>query len=114
MHYKPRINEEGELTFWRAKHGRMMEQRTWGGALTEILSQSIARDVIVAVEHAIETELSDVHLILDIYNSVVALAPEDVAHERMGQIVEIMRRVPDWAAGLPLDAEATVTERMEK
>jgi len=42
------------------------------------------------------------------------LAPENVAHERMGQIVEIMRRVPDWAPGLPLDAEATVTERMEK
>ena len=114
LHYKPRINEEGELTFWRAKHGRMMEQRTWGGALTEILSQSIARDVIVAVERAIEAELPDVHLILDIYDSVVALSPENVAHERMGQIVEIMRRVPDWAPGLPLDAEATVTERMEK
>ena len=114
LHYKPRINEEGELTFWRAWRGKMLEQRTWGGGILELICQASARDILTATERAIEAELPDVHLILDIYDSVVALAPEDVAHERMGQIVEIMRRVPDWAPGLPLDAEATVTKRMEK
>ena len=56
----------------------------------------------------------DVRLMLDIYDSIVALAPAAVAEQRMHQIINIMRRVPAWAEGLPLDAEGYVAERMQK
>ena len=39
---------------------------------------------------------------------------EEVAEQRMEQILEIMRRVPAWAAGLPLNGEGCVAQRMAK
>jgi hypothetical protein len=113
-HYKPHLDEEGQLCFWRAKYGRMMKCRTWGGAIMEIACQSAARDVLVAVEAAIEQELPDVRLILDIYDSVVALAPKAVAQQRLDHILTIMRRTPAWAVGLPLNAEGMIAARMQK
>jgi DNA polymerase len=114
FHYSPKINEEGQFTFYRARYGRMMLCRTWGGGWTEIACQSAARDILTGVEAATERELPDVRLILDIYDSVVGLAPTAVARQRMEQILNIMRRVPSWAEGLPLNGEAYVAERMQK
>lgn len=113
-HWRPRFDEYGELTFWRAWHGKMRECRTWGGALLEIACQSSARDILTAVERAIEIELPDVTPLLDIYDSVVCLAPEAVAKERKDQIIEIMRRPLPWTVGLPLNGEGYVAERMQK
>jgi hypothetical protein len=45
---------------------------------------------------------------------VVALAPAAVAEQRMEHILEIMRRVPAWATGLPLNGEAYCASRMQK
>lgn len=45
---------------------------------------------------------------------VVGLAPTPVAEQRMHQIINIMRRVPAWAEGLPLDAEGMFGDRMSK
>ncbi len=113
-HYNPSINENGELVYWRAWRGRMVEGRAFGGAWLEILSQSTARSIIVGVEAAVERELPDVIPILDIYDSIVALAPAAVAEERKEQILGMMRRVPPWAEGLPLDGEGYVADRMQK
>ena len=117
-HYRPRIHTEGErageLTFWRARYGRMMEQKTFGGGWLELACQSAARDLICGVEAAIEDELPDVQLVLDVYDSVIGFAPQAVAEKRLEQILDIMRRVPAWAAGLPLNGEGYVAERMKK
>lgn len=113
-HYRPRINEDGELTFWRARYGRMLESRTFGGAWLEIACQSSARDILTRVEGAIEAEMPDVRLLLDIYDSVVALAPIPVAEKRMNQMLDIMRRPVPWAPGLPLNGEGYFAERMKK
>ena len=53
-------------------------------------------------------------LMLDIYDSVVALAPKAVAEQRLEHILSIMRRTPAWAAGLPLNAEGVIAARMQK
>ena len=113
-HYMPRVNENGEFTFYRAKYGRMLESKAFGGSWLEIACQSTARDILTGIEAQVEAELPDVVLILDIYDSIVALAPAGVAKERMRQIINIMRRPVAWAPGLPLDAEGYVAERMQK
>lgn len=113
-HYKPTINENGELVFLRARYGRMLESRAFGGSWLEIACQASARDVLTACEADIERELPDTKLILDIYDSIVALAPEAVARERLKQIEEIMGRPRAWAEGLPLSAEGYVATRMQK
>ena len=114
-HYAPQIDRDtGEMTFLRARHGMMLPQRAYGGAWTEILCQSVARDILIRSEEAVERELPDVRVAMDVYDSIVGIAPAAVAKQRLDDIIEIMRRPVPWAPGLPLDAEGYCHVRMKK
>lgn len=114
-HYDPRIDEEsGDMVFWRARSGRMLKQKAYGGGWTEIACQSIGRDLLTAVEKQVEQELPDVTLLLDVYDSLVGLAPVFTANQRVDDIVNIMRRGQPWSHGLPLDGEGYAADRMRK
>ena len=113
-HYSAHITHGGEMAFFRGKFGAMLRQKAFGGSLLEIFCQSSTRDLVTAAEADIERELPDVHLILDVYDSILALAPVAVAAERSAQIREIMKRQRSWTAGLPLDCEGYEAVRMRK
>lgn len=113
-HYSVFVGEDGNMNFWRAKYGAMLPQKVFGGSLLEISCQSMTRDIITDCENDIEMELRDVVLLLDIYDSIVALAPVEVAAQRERQIREIMQRPRSWTEGLPLNAEGYSGQRMKK
>ncbi len=113
-HYSAHITYDGEMAFFRGKFGAMLRQKAFGGALLEIACQSITRDLVTAAEADIERELPDVVLSLDVYDSILALAPIAVAKERSAQMREIMKRPRAWTGGLPLDCEGYESERMRK
>lgn len=113
-HYSAHITHGGEMAFFRGKFGAMLRQKAFGGSLLEIACQSITRDAVTAAEEDIENELTDCHLILDVYDSILALAPAYVAAERCEQMRKIMARPRSWTAGLPLDAEGYFSSRMRK
>lgn len=113
-HYSVFVGPDGNMGFWRAKFGAMLPQKVFGGSLLEITCQCMTRDLITAIEGDVERELPDVTLLLDIYDSVVALAPVEVATQRAEQMRAIMRRPRSWTVGLPIDAEGYVAQRMKK
>src|SRR5579859_4683171 len=113
-HYSVFVGDDGNMGFFRAKFGAMLPQKVFGGSLLEITCQSMTRDLITAAEAAIERELPDVVLLLDIYDSVIAAAPENVAQQRAEQMRAIMCRPRSWTAGLPIGAEGYVSERLSK
>lgn len=76
--------------------------------------QSAARDCLTAIEEQVEREILDVRVAMDVYDSVICVAPEDVAEERLKQILAIMRRPIPWAPGLPLDGEGYAAQKMAK
>lgn len=80
----------------------------WGGLLTENLCQAIARDLLAY--WLLECEEVGIPIVLHVHDELVGLVPEDEAEEALGLMVGIMRSCPDWAAGLPLDAEGQITE----
>ena len=102
------------MAFFRAKFGAMLRQKAFGGSLLEIACQSMTRDLVTAAEADIERELPDVVLILDVYDSILALARKDVAKERSEQMRAIMKRPRHWTAGLPLDCEGYEAVRFAK
>ena len=113
-HYSAHITHEGEMNFFRGKFGAMLRQKAFGGSLLEIACQSMTRDLITAAEADIERELPDVYLILDVYDSILALARTDVAKIRSEQMRAIMRRPRSWTTGLPLDCDGYEAQRMAK
>ena len=72
-HYSAHITYGGEMAFFRAKFGAMLRQKAFGGSLLEIACQSMTRDLVTAAEADIEREMPDVVLILDVYDSILAL-----------------------------------------
>jgi DNA polymerase len=113
-HYSAFVGDDGNMGFFRAKFGAMLPQKVFGGSLLEITCQSMTRDIITAAEADIENELPDVVLGLDIYDSIIAFAPEEVADQRAKDIEAIMKRPRGWTEGLPIDAEGYVHTRMKK
>jgi DNA polymerase len=113
-HYSVFVGPDGNMGFWRAKFGAMLPQKVFGGSLLEISCQSMTRDIITACESDIEREMPDVTLLLDVYDSVIAIAPVEIAKQREEQMRAIMRRSRSWTEGLPLDAEGYSADRMRK
>jgi hypothetical protein len=113
-HYSAHITHTGEMAFFRGKFGAMLRQKAFGGSLLEISCQSMTRDLVTAAEADIENELPDVVLLLDVYDSILALARQEVATERSAQMRAIMKRSRSWTGGLPLDCEGYEGPRYAK
>ncbi len=113
-HYSCFVGQDGNMGFFRAKFGAMLPQKVFGGSLLEISCQAMTRDVITACEEDIEKEMPDTLLLLDVYDSIIAIAPVEVAKQREEQMRAIMRRQRSWTEGLPLNAEGYSAPRMRK
>ncbi|HUW45786.1 MAG TPA: hypothetical protein VMW50_08320 [Dehalococcoidia bacterium] len=84
----------------------------WGGSLVENIIQAIARDLLGW--WILEIEKQGIPIVLHVHDEVVCIVPDkDILLTSM--IVEqIMKSVPEWAAGLPVDVEIATGKKYEK
>ena len=113
-HYSVFVGQDGNMGFFRARFGAMLPQKIFGGSLLEITCQSMTRDLITAAEADIEREMPDVTLLLDIYDSIIATAPENVAEQRAKDMRAIMCRPRSWTGGLPINAEGYTSKKLAR
>lgn len=78
-------------------------QKTYGGMLVENNTQATARDLLV---HSMQQlEFSEVYTpILSVHDEVIAEAP--IGTGSVEEFVAIVQQLPDWADGMPVEAEA--------
>lgn len=89
---------------------------TYGGKLTENITQAVARDLLC---HSIELlESNGFPVVFSIHDEVVVDYPDggsDEANEKiLEKIVEVMRILPDWAKGCPIDADGWYDDYFRK
>lgn len=84
----------------------------WGGSITENIIQSICRDLLGG--WLLECECQQIPIFLHTYDELVGCVPEYCAERRLEDMIEIMNTGPDWAAGLPLDTEGSVSSHFKK
>ena len=79
----------------------------WHGALaTENCVQGTARDILA---HAIlNLENAGIPVVLHVHDEVLCEVPEDRAQEGLEAVKEIMEKLPEWAEGIPLTADARI------
>ena len=83
---------------------------TYGGKLVENITQAAARDCLAeAVERL---EAAGYPVVFHIHDEVVVDAPDD--RQSLDRVEEIMSQAPDWAPGLPLNADGWVNPFFKK
>jgi DNA polymerase len=84
----------------------MVRKPIWGGYVTENIVQAFARDVLCAVHRRFLP-----HIVHQVHDELVALAPEANAQELCNDIIEALRHPPvTWLRSCPFDAEGTVAK----
>ena len=84
---------------------------TYGGGLTEIIAQAVARDCLA--EAIDRVEAAGYPVVFHIHDEIVTEVPGGTRAD-LDQITQLMGQVPAWAPGLPLRAEGWVNPFFKK
>lgn len=86
---------------------------TYGGKLTENIVQAISRDLLGYAMLNLEAE--GYGLTMHVHDEAIAEVPDDGhAEEYLDKMIKIMRRTPDWASDLPLNAAGFTSKYYQK
>jgi len=112
IRYRNVGNINGGLTAEIPRAGKLMRLGFWGGVLTENIVQATARDVFM--HQCLKIEESGIPVLMRVHDEAVCLVGEGKAEESLQKIVAIMSTAPDWAKGLPLAAEGSISNVYKK
>lgn len=93
---------------WSCLGGRAGKERVrvYGGLLTENVVQAMARDVIA--EQALHLRAEGFRIATTTHDEVVMVVPEADAARVLEVALTTLRTAPEWAPGLPLNAEGDI------
>jgi DNA polymerase len=113
MTYRNVSVDHGGLTAQIPRQGKFMRLGFWGGVVTENLVQATARDVFM--DCCLRIEAQGFPVLMRIHDEVVCQVPAgDEGKRCLDAIVKIMSTAPDWAEGLPLSAEGSLSDVYKK
>ena len=99
----PGTTEDDRITYKEWDSGQWRESETYGGKLTENLTQAVGRDCLAFALDNLRREGYEV--VFHVHDEVVIEVPKYGSPEGdLQQVVRIMSKVPPWAKGLPLNA----------
>ena len=93
------------------KSGAWWYISTYGGKLVENIVQAVARDIMCDAMLRVENT-PGFDMLLTVHDELVAEVDEDTAD--LQRFVDIVKEVPPWASGCPIDAEGWVGKRYRK
>lgn len=91
--------------------GKWQPIETYGGHLSENITQAIARDCLA--EAIDRVEAAGYRVVFHIHDEIVTEVPNG-SEADLNRITELMSQVPAWAAGLPLNVEGWVNPFFKK
>jgi len=83
---------------------------TYGGSLVQSITQAVARDLLA--HSLLLIEQANYDPIMTVHDEIVADTRND--HGSLDEFNELMCRLPQWAAGLPMAVEGYESERYRK
>lgn len=79
---------------------KLQREETYGGKLTENITQAVARDLLA---HALGAVAAAGHrIVMHVHDEIVVEAPPETT---VDTICDLMAQAPAWATGLPLAAD---------
>jgi DNA polymerase len=103
-YHSPRVaqNAYGEtIYYWGWKKSRgWVEIDTFGGRLTENVTQAVARDILANA--IVNCHYAGYSPVLEVYDEIVVEVPESFGS--IAELENLMCQLPDWAKGWPIKA----------
>jgi DNA polymerase len=90
--------------------GKWCEHETYGGRLSENITQAVCRDILALA--LLRLEAAGYPVILHVHDEVLAEVPE--GYGSLDEFCRLMAQVPDWAHGFPIAAEGWIGGRYRK
>jgi DNA polymerase bacteriophage-type len=88
-------------------------RRMYGGLWTENAVQAIARDLLA--HSMLQVERAGFPVVLTVHDEILSEVTRGARPAEVEkQFAEVMRRVPDWAAGCPVGVETWCGDRYRK
>ena len=105
LRYEDLKGVEGEMGTEYTYQTRRGRTRIYGGKVVENVCQALARCIIgyQMIEVARRYKV-----VLTVHDSIVCCVPDGEVVEAQSYVENCMRKVPDWAVGLPIDCESGV------
>lgn len=115
IYRKPKLSKE---TRWSEKKQRHYEataltyqtikgkEYLYGGKICENVTQAISRDLTGRA--IVQCERAGLPVVLHVHDEIVTEVPRSVAKDALALQEEIMKDVPAWAPGLPINVEGFV------
>lgn len=110
-YYKPSISDK--LDYWGTDSrlgGRWAKLSTYGGKLAENVTQAVARDLLA--EAMLRLEEHGYKVVASIHDEIICEMP--IGDGYLADMEQLMCELPEWAEGLPMDAEGFECERYRK
>ena len=102
-----RIAEAGGYSTIQWHYGHL-----WGGSITENIVQAIARDLLG--HWILEFEKNNLPVVLHAHDEIISCVPKRQAKGCLKIALDTMRDAPNWAKGLPLNAEGEISQVYKK
>lgn len=103
---KPSLDDEdGHIIYYgQGMKAGFTKLETYGGKLVENIVQATARDLLAY--SMLRLDQAGYHAVFHVHDEVVAEVP---ASKKLDEMNRIMCKAPDWAKGLPLNADGYTT-----
>ena len=108
----PRVSDDGHIHYREQTNAGWQDSETYGGKLTENLTQAIGRDCL---EYALDNlKQAGYRVVFHIHDEVVIERKSADPEADLEEVRRIMSKPAPWAKGLPLNAEGWVGQFFTK
>lgn len=99
----PGLTPDGRITYWENNQGAWSESESYGGKLTENLTQAIGADCLSFALGNLKR--AGYRVVFHVHDEVIIESATQDAAADLRNVIKIMSQVPPWAEGLPLNAD---------
>lgn len=100
-----------KIVYYGIEQGKWKKIVTYGGKLTENLTQAVARDCLAEALLKV-SKIS--RCVMHVHDEIIAEVPEAHAEEYLEEMIRLMCEPLPWAPGLPLNADGYICEWYRK